>query len=52
VKVWILSLPPNILGVYSTEEKAEEAKQQLDDDIYLKTDTWIWEVDGAEVEED
>lgn len=50
--VHVLSIPPNILGVYSTAEKADEAKAQLDDDLYLKCDTWAWEVDGDEVEEE
>jgi hypothetical protein len=51
VKVWVHSIPPNVLGVYSSEEKSEEAKQEMDDDLYTRLDVWIWEVDGEEVEE-
>lgn len=49
--VWINVIPPNVIGVYSTEEKATEARDKLDDDLYLKCDTWNWEIDGVEIEE-
>jgi len=50
--VWVHSIPPNILGVYSSKEKADEAANELDDDLFLKLDVWEWEIDGDEIEED
>lgn len=51
-KVWIHVIPPNVLGVYSTEEKANDAAQEMDDDLFVKVETWVWEVDGDEVEDE
>lgn len=50
--VWINVVPPNVLGVYSTEEKAADAKSELDDDLYMRCDTWVWEIDGDEIEDE
>lgn len=52
MKVWVLSIPPNVIGVYSSEEKAADARAELDDDLYMKVDEWVWEVDKGEIEED
>lgn len=52
MKVWINVIPPNVVGVYSTEHKAHDAKTKLPDDLFMRCDTWAWEVDGDEIEED
>lgn len=52
MKVYILSAPPNILGVFSTQEKMDDARAELDDAIYNICDEWVWEVDGEQVDEE
>lgn len=52
MKVFILSAPPNILGVYSSQEKLDDARAELDDAIYNICDEWIWEIDGEQVDEE
>ena len=50
--VWVNVVPPNIIGVWSTEEKADEQRSELDDATYSKCDTWNWEIDGECLDEE
>lgn len=51
-KVFILTAGPNVLGVYSSQEKMDDARAELEDAVYNLADEWIWEVDGEQVDEE